>query len=131
MSKMNKKKLTRTSINARIEALEHQSALLREAIDQDFEVTTKRMIDIGKMALVIGGGVVLAMIIYKSFFDQKENEEPVVNRPRVYHRFRDQIGSELSNRAALFFLGLAQEKLKSYLKSNRENNENPDVTPAK
>jgi len=123
---MNKKKPTRTSIDARIATLERQSVLLREAIDQDFEETRKQAIDIGKMALIVGGGVVLSMIILKSLFGQKNEEEQAPARQRVYHRFRDQIGSELSNRAALFFLGLAQEKLKSYLQPNTENDENPD-----
>jgi len=128
---MNKTKPTRTSINERIATLERQSLVLREVIDQDFEDTRKQAIHIGKMALIVGGGVVLSMIVLKSLFGQKDEDELTPPRPRVYHRFRDQIGSELSNRAALFFLGLAQEKLKSYLQSNWENDENPDVTPGK
>jgi hypothetical protein len=83
------------------------------------------------MALIVGGGVVLSMIIYRSFFRQREENEQTPARPRVYHRFRDQLGSELSNRAALFFLQLAQEKLMSYLQPTRGNDENPEVTPAK
>ena len=128
---MNKRKPTKRSINDRIATLERQSEILREAIDQDIEQTRKRAIDIGKMALIVGGGVVLSMVIYKSFFRQRGEHEQTPSRPRVYHRFRDQIGSELSNRAAMFFLGLAQEKLMSYLQPNRENDENPDVTPGK
>ncbi|MDZ7606344.1 MAG: hypothetical protein U5K79_12335 [Cyclobacteriaceae bacterium] len=128
---MNKRKPTRTSINDRIATLERQSELLREAIDQDLNETRERAIDIGKMALIVGGGVVLSMIVFKSFFGHKDDEEQSHSRPRVYHRFRDQIGSELSNRAALYFLGLAQEKLMSYLQPNRENEENPDATPGK
>jgi len=128
---MNKRKPTKTSINDRIAALEHQSELLREAIDQDLQETRKRAIDIGKMALIVGGGVVLSMIVYKSFFGKSEEGKQAPSSPRVYHRFRDQIGSELSNRAALFFLGLAQQKLMSYLQPNRENDENPDATPGK
>jgi hypothetical protein len=124
-------KPTKTSINDRIADLERQSDLLREAIDQDIEQTRKRAIDIGKMALIVGGGVVLSMIVLKSFFGNKNEEVQAQSRPRVYHRFRNQIGSELSNRAALYFLGLAQEKLMSYLQPNRENDENPDVTPGK
>jgi hypothetical protein len=124
-------KSTKTSINDRIAALERQSDLLREAIDQDLKETRERVIDIGKMALIVGGGVVLSMIVLKSFFGNKNEEGQAQSRPRVYHRFRNQIGSELSNRAALYFLGLAQEKLMSYLQPNRENDENPDVTPGK
>jgi len=128
---MNKKIPTKTSINERIATLERQSALLREVIDQDFEDTRKRAIDIGKMALIVGGGVVLTLILFRNFFGGKDEEEQSSSRPRVYHRFRDQLGSELSNRAALLFLGLAQEKLKSYLQPNRENDENPDITPGR
>ncbi len=128
---MNKKIPTKTSINDRIARLERQSVLLREVIDQDFEDTRKRAIDIGKMVLIVGGGVVLTLILFRNFFGGKDEEEQASSRPRVYHRFRDQLGSELSNRAALLFLGLAQEKLKSYLQPNRENDENPDITPGK
>ena len=128
---MNTRKPTKASINDRIAILERQSDLLREAIDQDLHETRERAINIGKMALIVGGGVVLSMIVVKSFFGHKNEEGQTQSRPRVYHRFRDQIGSELSNRAALFFLGLAQEKLMSYLQPNKENDENPDVTPGK
>ncbi len=126
---MNRRKLTKTSINERIEALERHSALLREAIDDDFEDTKKQAVDIGKLALMVGGGVVLSMILLKVFFGKKGDDDTQIERPRVYHRFRDQLASELTNRAATVFLGMAQEKLQTILQPNQAADDDSEVSP--
>lgn len=122
---------TKTNINKRIEALERHSALLREAIDNDFDDTKNQAVQIGKMALMVGGGVVLSMILLKVFFSKNGDDEAQIERPRVYHRFRDQLASELTNRAASIFLEMAQEKLQTILQPNQAANDDSEVSPTK
>jgi len=71
------------------------------------------------------------MILLKVFFSKNGDDESQIESPRVYHRFRDQLASELTNRAASIFLKMAQEKLQTILQPNQAANDDSEVSPTK
>lgn len=126
---MNKIARNKSKIKHKIESLERESQLLREELEGELEDVKERVLDFGKIALGIGGGLIFSAIIIKSFILKSEkNDKPNVNYGsiRVYHRFRDQLIHELSTQATGFILGIVRDRLKSYIDKNK-NAENDDV----
>jgi len=126
---MNKIARNKSRIKQKIESLEQESQLIREELEGELVDAKERVLDIGKIALGIGGGLIFSAIILRSFIGKSEkNEKPIVKygSVRVYHRFRDQLIHELSTQATGFILGIVKDRLKSYSSKNK-NAENDDV----
>ena len=123
MSKKNK-----TKINQRIEYLQKQSDLIRGEMELELLSAKKRVADIGKIALGIGGGLVLSTILLRGIF-QKKSEHTTVSQHqtrRVYHKFKDQLVGELSNQALSFILGVAKDKIRVHYQQEKSYGERND-----
>ena len=119
----------KTKIKHRIESLERQSELLKEELEDELKSTREKLIDIGKIALGIGGGLIFSALILRSLIGRKSNYEEGklhYGSRRVYHRFKDQLIHELSTQATGLMLGIAKDQLKAYRKKT-ENTENDDA----
>ena len=119
----------KTKIKHKIESLERESELLREELEDELKSTREKVIDIGKIALGIGGGLIFSAIILRSLLGRKSNyEEGKLNygSRRVYHRFKDQLIHELSTQVTGLLIGIAKDQLKAYRKKT-ENTENDDA----
>lgn len=115
---MMKKTKTETAINRRIEKLEQQSDLIRKELEGELYLSKKKVKNIGKLAIGIGGGFVAALMLFRLFShseDTPDTTSPPTSTRRVYHRFRDQLLGELSNQALLFVLGIAKDKIGQHL----------------
>jgi hypothetical protein len=109
---MSKKKMHKTAINERIELLEEQSNLIRRELGTELEHTKKKAIDFGKLALGIGGGLVLSAIILRGIFGNQRDEDGKRVKPkRVYHKFKDQLIGEISGQALEFILNIAKDRI--------------------
>lgn len=120
MSKMAKNK---TKIKQKIESLEEESQHLKDELEGELNVVKEKAIDIGKIALGIGGGIIFSAIVLKVLFGKKgktDDEHINYETRRVYHRFRDQLAHELSVQATRFLLGTAKDTLKSYIEKNKD-----------
>lgn len=124
---MSKIATNKNKIKLRIDELEQQSVLIRKEIEGDLEVSKSKIVDIGKVILGIGGGLIFSMIILGGLSGRKRKGDSGVKyrSKRVYHRFRDQLGHELTGQATDFLLGLAKDKLNQYI-GNRENIKDDD-----
>jgi len=124
---MSMKRRHKTAIHDRIERLESQSDLIRKELDDELQMTKKKAADIGKIALGIGGGLVLSAIILKGIFgnsDKGEKEDRGDYRPRrVYHKFRDQLIGEISSQALVFILEIAKDRINSLLERDSKTDE--------
>lgn len=106
----------KTAIHERIEMLEHQSDLIKKELEGELQETKKKAIDLGKIALGIGGGIVLSSIILKSVFGNQKDVEGKRYKPkRVYHKFKDQLLGEISSQVLVFILGIAKDKINRFL----------------
>ena len=114
---MTMSKKNETKINQRIEYLQRQSDLVREEMELEVLSAKKRITDIGKIALGIGGGLVFSAILLRSIFQKKSEgtSESPRRTQRVYHKFKDQLVGELSHQALLFILGVAKDKIRAHL----------------
>jgi hypothetical protein len=124
---MSKIATNKNKIKLRIDELEQQSVLIRKEIEGDLEVSKMKIVDIGKVILGIGGGLIFSAIILGGLSSRKRkgDSESKYKSKRVYHRFRDQLGHELTGQATDFLLGLAKDKLNHYI-GNRENIKDDD-----
>jgi len=118
---MSKKRMHKTAIHERIELLEAESDRIRKELDDELQLTKKKASDIGKIALGIGGGLVLSAIILKGIFGSHDKDDKAQGeyRPkRVYHKFRDQLIGEISSQALVFILEIAKDKINSFLEKD-------------
>jgi ABC-type transport system involved in cytochrome bd biosynthesis fused ATPase/permease subunit len=112
-------KLHKSAIDQKIELLEQQAQLIRQDLGNELQTTKKKVTDIGKIALGIGGGLILSAIILRGVFgNESDGEGKRYHTRRVYHKFRDQLLGEISGQALVFILGIARDKLKPYLEQN-------------
>jgi hypothetical protein len=118
----------KSEINQKIELLERQSELVRQELGDELQSTKKRVTDIGKIALGVGGGLILSAIILRGVFGSNSDDSGKnYQTRRVYHKFRDQLLGEISSQALVFILGIARDKLKPFLEqSQRTKNEKDD-----
>lgn len=119
---MSKTTTEKSRIKEKIEALEHQSELLKLELESDLEETKKNIINVGKIALGLAGGLILGKIVVSGLFGRKKKngKNYTGKRPRVYNRFKDQLLREASMQALLFLLEIAREKMNA--QSNTELN---------
>ena len=124
---MSKIATNKNKIKLRIDELEQQSVLIRKEIEGDLEVSKTKIVDIGKVILGIGGGLIFSAIVLGRLSGRKRkgDSDGKYRSKRVYHRFRDQLGHELTGQATDFLLGLAKDKLNQYI-GNRENIKDDD-----
>ena len=124
---MSKIATNKNKIKLRIDDLEEQSILIRKEIEGDLDVSKTKIVDIGKVILGIGGGLIFSAIILGGLSGRKRkgNSDNKYKSKRVYHRFRDQLTHELTGQATDFILGLAKDKLNHYI-GNRENIKDDD-----
>ena len=120
-----KKNTPQNKISERIETLEKQSEEMLDTIKGEFEITKRTISDLTKLILGIGGGILLSVIILRSFIGKSPNSFGK-GRRRVIHRFRDELGRELSDQAASYLLDIAKNKLQSYIHQNPEDDEGSD-----
>lgn len=119
---MSKMKMHKSEINEKIELLEQQSNLVRQELRDELQSTKKKVTDIGKIALGVGGGLILSAIILRGVFGSNSDESGRNYQPRrVYHKFRDQLLGEISSQALVFILGIARDKLKPFLEQGTKN----------
>lgn len=119
---MSKMKMHKSEINQKIELLERQSDLVRQELGQELQSTKKKVADIGKIALGVGGGLILSAIILRGIFGSNSDEAGKdYHTRRVYHKFRDQLLGEISSQALVFILGIARDKLKPFLDQSTKN----------
>jgi hypothetical protein len=112
---MNKIARDKTKIKQKLALLERQSELLKEELEGELVVTKKKVADLGKITLGVGAGLVFTVILIGSFGSKKgKRKTKSGGTRRVYHRFLDQLTSELTERATDFILGVAKEKLRAY-----------------
>jgi len=61
----------------------------------------------------------LSIIILKSVFGSHNDVEGKSYKPkRVYHKFKDQLIGEISSQALVFILGIAKDKIKTFLEQD-------------
>ena len=129
---MNKKKTNKTKIKDKIESLEKQSQIIRSELEEELEMTKERVINIGKIALGAGSGLLFSALVLKGLIGNKSKKSDSFVKygsKRVYQRFINQMMSELSFQATKFLLGIAKDKLSSQtiLKENTEDDDS-DIT---
>ena len=118
----------KTKIKQRIESLERQSLIIREELEDELEMTKEKAINLGKIALGIGGGLIFSAIILKGLVGTKsEKNKSLKNHgsTKVYQRFINQLMNEVSNQATMFLLDIIKDKLSSYtaIKENAEDDD--------
>jgi hypothetical protein len=112
-----------TTINRRIELLEKQSDIIREELESELNLARQKATGIGKVALGIGGGLLLSMLIFRVVFQKKNEHAERPHNKRVYHKFRDQLLGEISSQALLFILGVAKDKIRTHLEQEKSGEE--------
>lgn len=127
---MSKRNTNKTAINERIELLEKQSKLIQDELGGEVELAKTKIANIGKMALGIGGGLILSAIILKGIFGSGQKDGTKKHKPqRVYHKFRDQLVGEVSNQALEFVLGIAKDKINAFLEQDvKKDEDGPELT---
>ena len=128
---MNKIATNKTKIKQRIEQLEEQSQVLRKELEEELEVTKDKVTDLGKIILGIAGGLVFSAILLGGFFGKKRKKignKGEYKSKRVYHRFRDQLTHELTSQATEFLLGLAKDKLNTYIEKRENTDDDSEIT---
>lgn len=124
MSKKNE-----TKINQRIDYLQKQSDLIRGEMELELLSAKKKVTDIGKIALGIGGGLVFSAILLRGIFQKKSQHTSNTQHQtrRVYHKFKDELVSELSNQALSFILGIAKDKIRAHFQQEKSYGERNDT----
>ena len=101
---------------------------MKNELENELDHTKEKVAHLGKIALGIGGGLLLTFLIVGKFSNKKNQPSKTGDYPkskRVYHRFRDQLVHELTSQATIFLLGIAKDKLSS-MGDNKESKENVD-----
>lgn len=126
---MSKIAANKTKLKQKIEELEKQSLLIRSELEDEIEVTKDKVSDVAKIILGIGGGLLFSAIILSSIIGKKRKSPEQYKSKRVHHRFRDQLTHELTNQATNFLVGLAKDKLSTYIdKKENTKDEDSDIT---
>ena len=126
---MSKIATNKTKLKQKIEELEKQSELMRHELENELEVTKGKVTDIAKIVLGIGGGLLFAIIVLNNLTGKKRKNGEHYKSKKVYQRFRDQLTHELTGQATDFLLGLAKDKLTSYIdKKETVKDEDSDIT---
>lgn len=115
---MNKITRNKTRIKEKIDSLEQESLKIRAELGEELETSKDRILDIGKIALGIGGGIIFSAIVLRGVIGRRSDGEEIAHKYRskkVYQRFRDQLVRELSMQATKFLLKLAKDKLSEYI----------------
>jgi hypothetical protein len=127
---MSNKRIRRSTINEKIDALELQSASIRRELEKEFETGRKKAIGIGKIALGVTGGVIVSAFVLRGIFGGKKQVTGGRRRSkRVYHKVGNQLLSEFSAYALEFLLGVAIDRLRPHLRhrTNQEDDDSPGV----
>lgn len=125
---MSKIRTSKTKIKHKIESLERQSQIIRGELEDELLITKQKVIDFGKIALGVGGGLIFSAIVLRGLVgkgSKKRDSFIKYGSKRVYQRFLNQMMSALSFQATKFFLGIAKDKLSSH-KISKENTEDDD-----
>ena len=113
---MSKKTMHKTAIHERIELLEKQSELIRQELGDELKMTKDRALEIGKIALGIGGGLIVSALILRGIFGGHHDEEGrKYKQKRVYHKFKNLLLGEISSKALTFILGLAKDRVHAFI----------------
>jgi hypothetical protein len=96
------------------------------------EITKEKVINYGKIALGIGGGIIFSAIVLKALVGNSsiKSDSYVKHRSkRVYQRFKDQLIGELSGQAIGFLLRVAKDKFGSHIEKNENaDDDDSDIT---
>ena len=128
---MSKIATNKTKIKQRIEALEKQSQRIREELQDELEITKDKVVDIGKIAIGVGAGLIFSAIILRGLVGKSANKSARLKHgsKRVYQRFINQLMSELSFQATKFVLGIAKDKLNSHaIIKKKTGDDDSDIT---
>ncbi len=129
---MSKITTNKTIIRQKIESLERQSQIIRDELEDELQITKEKVINYGKIALGIGGGLIFSAIVLKALNGNRsiKSDSYVKHRSkRVYQRFIDQMVGELSGQAIGFLLGVAKDKFGSHIEKNENADDNDsDIT---
>ena len=115
---MNKITRNKTKIKEKIESLEEESLKIRAELEDELETSKDRILDIGKIALGIGGGIIFSAIVLRGIIGKRDDGQEVSHKyksKKVYQRFREQLVRELSMQATKFLLKMAKDKLSTYI----------------
>lgn len=125
---MNKKLTNKTKIKQRIELLERQSQIVQGEMENELGNAKKSVSDFGKVALGIGGGLVLSALVLRGLTGKGgRNTSSHVKHgsKRVYQRFMDQLFGELSFQSTKFLLSIVKDMLNPHI-IKKENAEEDD-----
>lgn len=114
---MNKEIANKTRLKHKIAVLQRQSDLVKGELEDELLLTRKKVSNIGKIALGIGGGLIFSAIVIGRIGSGKNNKKSLqmgYPRRRVYHRFLDQLFTELSSQATDYIVGVAKERLNAF-----------------
>lgn len=109
--------------------MERQSQIVQEELENELGKTKKNVADLGKIALGIGGGIVLSALVLRGLSGKsgrKNNSGVKRGSKRVYQRFMDQLFSELSFQGTKFLLHIAKDMLKPHTISKENAGEEDD-----
>ena len=118
---MSREAINKNKIKLKIESLEKESRMVQATLNQELEWTKGNIVNIAKIVLGVGGGLIFSAILLKGLLGRGGSNE----QHRVYHRFRHQLLSKFSIHATNLLLGIAKDKLGEFIK-NEENAENQD-----
>lgn len=129
---MNKKLTNKTKIKQKIESLERQSQIIQGELENELGKTKKNVADLGKIALGVGGGLVLSALVLRSLIGKggrKNNSGVKRGSKRVYQRFMDHLFSELSYQSTKFLLHIAKDMLNPHtLKKENAGDDDSEIT---
>ena len=128
---MSKIATNKTKIKQRIEALEKQSQSIQEELQDELEITKGKVVDIGKIVIGVGAGLIFSAIILRGLVGKRSNKSANLKHgsKRVYQRFMNQLMSELSFQATKFVLGIAKDKLNSHaIIKKKTGDDDSDIT---
>lgn len=121
---MSRKLTNKTKIKQRIESLEKQSQIIQDELESELVKTKKTISDFGKIALVVGGGIVLSGLVLRGLTGRggkkSDSTSGKKSSKRVYQRFMDQLYGELSFQSTKFLLNIAKDILNPHT-INKEN----------
>lgn len=113
---MNKATANKNRLHQKIVMLEKQSNQVKAELEDELFITRKKVTNLGKIALGIGGGLFFSALVFGRLNTRKGKKSLVQNgstRKRVYQRFFDQLITELSANASEFIIGIAKDRLRA------------------
>lgn len=106
------------------EELQNANDNFKNALESQLDDIKHNFDKVGKNALIVGGGLVAAYLLSTAFTDQRKKKKvkkEKVEKGEVAH-FKDNfLSTSLKEQAIVFLLGLATERLTSFLKETDKN----------